>query len=72
MYVERRGVLLTPPLSCGLLPGVMRRHLLETGRAVEQILLREDLLEASAIFVSNALRGLVPVTLRRDPASRVQ
>ena len=72
VYVERRGVLLTPPLSCGLLPGVMRRHLLETGRAVEQILLREDLLEASAIFVSNALRGLVPVTLRRDPASRVQ
>lgn len=72
VYVERLGVLLTPPLSCGLLPGVMRRHLLETGRAVEHVLSREDLLEASAIFVSNALRGLVPVTLRSDPASRVR
>ncbi len=72
VYVERRGVLLTPPLSCGLLPGVMRRHLLETGRAVEHVVLREDLLEASAIYVSNALRGLVPVTLRRDPASQAR
>lgn len=72
VYVERLGVLLTPPLSCGLLPGVMRRHLLETGRAVEHVLSREDLLDASAIFVSNALRGLVPVTLRSDPASQAR
>ena len=28
VYVERDGVLLTPPVSSGLLPGVMRRHLL--------------------------------------------
>ncbi|MFZ4535368.1 aminodeoxychorismate synthase component I [Propionivibrio sp.] len=64
VFVERGGMLLTPPLSCGLLPGVMRRHLLETGRAVECLLSREDLLGASAIFVANALRGLVPVNLR--------
>lgn len=71
VYVERHGVLLTPPVSCGLLPGVMRRHLIETGRAVEHVLYRDDLLAASAIFVSNALRGLVSVSVRRNPASRV-
>ena len=65
VYVERQGILLTPPLSSGLLPGVMRRHLLESGRAVEHVLYRDDLLKASAIHVSNALRGLMPVTLRR-------
>jgi len=57
-------VLLTPPLACGLLPGVMRRQLLESGRAVEAVLRIDDLLGASAIFMANALRGLIPVTLR--------
>ena len=63
VFVERGGVLLTPPLGCGLLPGVMRRHLLESGRAVEAILRVEDLL-CSPIYLANALRGLIPVTMR--------
>lgn len=63
IFVERDGVLLTPPLACGLLPGVMRRHLLESGRAVERLLSLDDLRSASAIFLSNALRGLIPVSL---------
>ena len=65
VYVERDGVLLTPPVSCGLLPGVMRRRLLESGRAREAILSVADLYAAPAIYLSNALRGLVPVSLRR-------
>lgn len=64
VFVERGGVLLTPPLSCGLLPGVMRRQLLETGRAVECVLDRDDLLSASPIYLANSLRGLVSVSLQ--------
>ncbi|WP_301102913.1 aminodeoxychorismate synthase component I [Propionivibrio sp.] len=64
VFVEHDGVLLTPPLACGLLPGVMRRQLLESGRAVEAVLTRDDLLGASAIYMANALRGLIPVSLR--------
>jgi para-aminobenzoate synthetase/4-amino-4-deoxychorismate lyase len=64
VFIERGGVLLTPPLSCGLLPGVMRRHLLESGRALECVLTLDDLLGASAIHMANALRGLIPVSLR--------
>ena len=63
VFVERDGVLLTPPLACGLLPGVMRRQLIESGRAVEQLLRLEDLQSAPAIYVANALRGLMPVRL---------
>ncbi|HEU4987687.1 MAG TPA: aminotransferase class IV family protein [Rhizobiaceae bacterium] len=59
VFVERDGLLLTPPLSCGLLAGVLRQHLLETGRAREAILTREDLLHAGNVFVGNALRGLI-------------
>ena len=72
VYIERDGMLLTPPVSSGLLPGVMRRHLLESGRAVECVLYREDLLTAPAVFLSNALRGLFPVTLRSSPVSQLR
>lgn len=64
VFVERDGRLLTPPLDCGLLPGVLRRHLLESGRAVEQRLMRDDLLNAPQVYLGNALRGLIPVVFR--------
>lgn len=64
VFVERDGVLLTPPLACGLLPGVKRRQLLESGRAIERVLTRDDLLSASKLYVANALRGLVEVHLQ--------
>ncbi len=63
VFVERDGLLLTPPLRCGLLPGVLRRHLLESGRAVERVLTREDLLGEAPVYLGNALRGLVRVTV---------
>ena len=65
VFIERDGILLTPPERCGLLPGVMRRHLLDRGLAVERILSRDDLLKAPAVYLANALRGLFRVTLRR-------
>ena len=61
VFVERGGVLLTPPLSAGLLDGVLRRRLLRQGRAREARLGLDDLLGAEAVFVGNGLRGLVRV-----------
>ncbi len=52
------GVLLTPPLALGLLPGVLRRSLLEAGRAREAELTLADL--AGGFFIGNAVRGLMP------------
>lgn len=63
VFVERAGLLLTPPLACGLLPGVLRRTLLESGRAVESVLSLDDLRRGDALYVGNALRGLLPVVL---------
>ena len=49
----------TPPLSCGLLPGVMRDVLLKAPawNASERVITREMLLEADDLVVCNALRG---------------
>ena len=65
IFIERDGCLLTPATSCGLLPGVLRAHLLETGKAVEAVLSLGDLERAPAIYAGNALRGLIPVSLSR-------
>ena len=57
VFVERDGVLLTPPATRGLLPGVLRAELIAGGRAVEQALTPADL--AGGFLLGNALRGLV-------------
>jgi para-aminobenzoate synthetase/4-amino-4-deoxychorismate lyase len=58
LFVERDGVLVTPPLSRGLLPGILRAELIDAGRAVEGELTAADL--AGGFFIGNALRGLLP------------
>ena len=57
IFVERDGKLLTPPLARGVLPGVLRAELLESGQAVEADLRAEDL--ADGFLVGNSVRGLV-------------
>jgi para-aminobenzoate synthetase/4-amino-4-deoxychorismate lyase len=55
------GVLLTPPLTLGLLPGVLREQLLAEGRAREAELTLGDL--AGGFWLGNALRGLMRAVL---------
>ncbi len=61
VFVERDGLLLTPPLALGLLPGVLRRALIEEGRAQEAELTLDDL--ADGFLIGNALRGLMQAKL---------
>jgi len=58
IFVERDGILVTPPISRGLLPGVLRAELIANGRAIEGDLTIADL--DGRFFVGNALRGLIP------------
>jgi len=50
--------LATPPLTCGCLAGCLRADLLDSGRAHEAILHRDDLPRAR-LWVGNSLRGLI-------------
>ena len=65
IFIQQHGTILTPPMECGLLPGVFRRYLLEHAplMAQEAILTRRDIEQAEAIFVGNSVRGLVQVRL---------
>ena len=60
VFIEREGVFLTPPLSSGVLPGVLRRDMLDRGLAREAVLRPADL-AAGGVFMGNCLRGLIPV-----------
>ena len=62
IFVERGGKLLTPSASLGLLPGVLRRKLIEEGRAREAELTLADL--ADGFLIGNATRGLIPARLQ--------
>ena len=61
IFVERDGLLLTPPLSRGLLPGVLRDKLIEEGRAREADLRAEDL--TGGFLLGNMVRGLMRAEL---------
>jgi 4-amino-4-deoxychorismate lyase len=64
IYVLKNGEWLTPPLSSGLLGGVLRTQLLETGQAKEAILAPSDFTaDKASIRLSNALRGWFDVEL---------
>jgi para-aminobenzoate synthetase/4-amino-4-deoxychorismate lyase len=59
LFIERDGVLLTPALDCGLLPGTLRAELLASDRAREAVLFPRDLESAEAVWLGNSVRGLV-------------
>ncbi len=63
IFIERAGRLVTPPLSAGPLPGILRQTLLEAGRAIEGVLTLADLAAAPRLYVGNSARGLMPARL---------
>ena len=61
LFVKRGDRLLTPPLSAGVLPGVLRAQLLEAGEAEEARLAPNDLTDVEEIYLGNSARGLMRV-----------
>ena len=74
LFVEQDGKLLTPPLTSGVLPGILRRHLLETRSDThERVLTLADLQPPNTLWLCSSLRGLRRVTslhLNEPPTMR--
>lgn len=58
IFIQKNGLLLTPPLACGVLPGTLRAYLLASGKATESAITLPDLGTADGIFLGNSVRGL--------------
>jgi len=64
VFVEKDGRWFTPPIACGVLPGVSRRSLLAMRPEIEErVLSLEDLKTADVVYLTNAVRGLRPVLI---------
>ena len=55
------GQIYTPPVESGLLPGILRRFIIEQYPVKEQILRKEDVLHMQECFITNSLMGVMPV-----------
>ena len=58
IFIRRGDVLVTPPLSTGLLDGCLRAELIAQDKAREAVLMLDDLM--GDVFFGNSLRGLIP------------
>jgi para-aminobenzoate synthetase/4-amino-4-deoxychorismate lyase len=62
IFINKMGLLYTPPVSCGILPGVFRKHWLQTNINIkEENFYKDDLLIADEIILTNSLRGQIKV-----------
>lgn len=69
LFVERDGVLLTPPIASGLLAGTLRADLIASGRAREAVLTEADLAASDHVYLGNSVRGLVKAMLFDETGS---
>ena len=58
ILAEIDGERLTPPVSCGLLPGTCRAALMARGTIRESVLTKADLGRASGLWLINAVHGM--------------
>lgn len=61
IFFVYNGQIYTPPVASGLLPGILRRFIIEHYPVKEQILRKEDVLHMQECFVTNSLMGVMPV-----------
>lgn len=66
LFAVLDGIVVTPPLSAGILDGITRRHLIEALRdarvpVAELHLTETDLKRASELFLTSTLKEVVPV-----------
>lgn len=63
IVVEMDGKYLTPPVSCGLLAGTFRGHLLKVGQIQERVIRVEELKHTNEVFLVNSVRKWQRVNL---------
>jgi para-aminobenzoate synthetase/4-amino-4-deoxychorismate lyase len=63
LVVELNGELITPPISCGLLAGTFRAHLLETNAVREQVIHKDDIKNCTKVFFINSVRKWMEVQI---------
>lgn len=66
IWMVKKGVLITPPLSAGILSGITRSIVLEVAQfhqvdVIEELFTATELFDADECFITSSTRGLLPV-----------
>jgi len=66
IFIKKDGLYYTPPIECGLLPGIYRDYLLddENFKTIEKKLMVSDLKSADEVYLCNSVRGLQRVNIQ--------
>ena len=67
IFIRRKDLFITPPLTCGLLNGTLRKFLLEKYPAgtKEAVLYPDDLKNADGVYLTNSVRGMQQVQYKK-------
>ena len=62
VFFIKDNVIYTPKRACGLLPGVLRRYIIEHFECEETVIYPQDIQDMDECFVTNSLMGVMTVT----------
>ena len=71
LFIIKKGVIYTPPLSEGCVDGAMRKWVLEHVEVIEKSLKLLDVQEADEVFSTNAISGIIPVNILSTRKNKV-
>ncbi len=71
VFIVKNGAVYTPSLDCGILPGITRKFVIESGREAgiivkEKLISYDEFLYADEIFLTNSLNGIIKVKKVND------
>ena len=66
IFLIKDDQLYTPSVESGLLPGIMRKKVINHLPVIETQVTEKDLLQADELFVTNSLLGIMPVSQYED------
>ncbi len=61
IFFCKDGRMFTPPMSCGLLPGIMRDRIMERHDVTMSVIRPEEISDFNSCFVTNSVFGIMPV-----------
>ena len=61
IFIVKEDIIYTPPVSDGCVSGTMRGWVLNNEIVIEKSLSKKEILNADEIFITNAVRGIIPI-----------
>lgn len=62
IFIVKDGIIFTPKVNSGLLPGVVREYVIKNHHVIEKEIILDEVMNADEIFITNSLLGIMGVS----------